>query len=32
MENVKNEPLKHFVEKYGVNVSNIKKIICGRKY
>lgn len=32
MENIKNEPLKHFVEKYGVNVSNIKKIICGRKY
>ena len=27
-----NEPLKHFVEKYGVHVSNIKKIVCGRKY
>ncbi len=32
MENVMNEPLKHFVEKYGVHVSNIKKIVCGRKY
>lgn len=32
MENVINKPLKHFVEKYGVDVSNIKKIVCGRKY
>jgi uncharacterized protein (DUF4213/DUF364 family) len=27
-----NEPLKHFVEKHGVDVSNIEKIVCGRKY
>jgi len=32
MENVRNEPLRHFVKKYGVHVSKIKKIVCGRKY
>jgi len=32
MGNVIKEPLKHFVEKYGIDVSNIKKIVCGRKY
>lgn len=26
------EPLLHFVKKYGVNVSNIKKIVSGKKY
>ncbi len=26
------EPLIHFVDKYGVAVSKIEKIICGRKY
>jgi len=25
MERIVNEPLKHFVEKHGVDVSNIKK-------
>jgi len=27
-----NEPLIHFVGKYGVNLSKIDRIICGRKY
>ena len=27
-----NEPLRHFVEKQGVDVSNVDKIVCGRKY
>jgi uncharacterized protein (DUF4213/DUF364 family) len=27
-----NEPLSHFFEKYGMDVSDIKKIICGAKY
>ena len=25
-------PLQHFLEKYGVDISTIQKIVCGRKY
>ena len=25
-------PLKHFLEKYGINILNIQKIVCGLKY
>lgn len=32
MGKVINEPLKHFVEKHGVDISNVDKIVCGRKY
>lgn len=27
-----NEPLKHFVEKHSIDISQIDKIVCGRKY
>jgi uncharacterized protein (DUF4213/DUF364 family) len=27
-----NEPLRHFVEKHGVDLSTVEKIVCGRKY
>lgn len=26
------EPLKYFFEKYGINIQNIKHIVCGEKY
>jgi len=26
------EPIKHYFERYGVDISNIKKIVCGQKY
>ena len=32
MEKTVNEPLKHFVGKHGVDISEIDKIVCGRKY
>ena len=32
MEKPFNEPINYFVEKYGVDILNIKKIICGKKY
>ncbi|MCK4835321.1 MAG: hypothetical protein KAT17_01720 [Candidatus Aminicenantes bacterium] len=32
MDKVINEPIKHFLEKYGIDILNIKEIICGRKY
>jgi uncharacterized protein (DUF4213/DUF364 family) len=32
MENIVNEPLKHYVQKHGVDIANIDKIVCGRKY
>jgi uncharacterized protein (DUF4213/DUF364 family) len=31
-KNVIQEPLRHFVEKHGVDISKIEKIICGQKY
>jgi uncharacterized protein (DUF4213/DUF364 family) len=32
MENIVHEPLKHYVQKHGVDIANIDKIVCGRKY
>ena len=32
MANIIHEPLKHYVQKHGVDTANIDKIVCGRKY
>lgn len=32
MEKTVNDPLRHFVEKHGVDISNVDRIVCGRKY
>ena len=32
MANIVSEPLKHYVQKHGVDIANIDKIVCGRKY
>jgi hypothetical protein len=32
MENIVHEPLTHYVQKHGVDIANIDKIVCGRKY
>ncbi|MGD2085494.1 MAG: DUF364 domain-containing protein [Candidatus Aminicenantes bacterium] len=32
MKNTVNEPLKHYVQKHGVDIANIDQIVCGRKY
>jgi len=32
LEKMINEPLRHFVEKHGVDISSVDKIVCGHKY
>lgn len=32
MTKIINEPLQHFLDKHGVDVSKIDRIVCGRKY
>jgi uncharacterized protein (DUF4213/DUF364 family) len=32
MEKIDYEPLEHYVQKYGVDITNIEEIVCGCKY